>query len=122
MRVYSETYKTFFELSNHAVCRAAQRALDELALDAVLRYGRVYYEDGSRKIFFGDKEAEKLARKRGYRDMAVHLRGITIVAVPSKPGVWLIVTVYRNNHPKFRSSPGRPLDWRRRTRRRPKRS
>jgi hypothetical protein len=118
VRVYSETYEAFFEITNHALLRGAQRALDELDLEAVLRYGRPLYENRALKIFLGNKESERLTRKRGYREMATHLRGITIVAVPAEPGVWRIATVYRNNHPKFRISPGRPEAWRRRARNR----
>jgi len=117
MRIYSETYDAFFEISNHALQRGAQRALDPFNLQAVLCYGRSFYENGALKIFFGDKEAGRLGSKRGYREMARHLRGITIVAVRSEePGIWVVATMYRNNDPKFRESPGRPNIWRSRAR------
>ena len=63
MRVYSENYDAFFEMTSRALLRGAQRALDPFDLEAVVRYGRSLYENVALKIFLGDKEARTFASK-----------------------------------------------------------
>jgi hypothetical protein len=84
------THLRSFRLSCHARLRTNARRFGVAAVEAALAYGRVVYIRGAEIHAIGRKEVLR------FRQRGIDLRRFEGIQVVCRPGVGVVLTVYRN--------------------------